>query len=128
MDSDVGLTVDTRIVLSILTGRLMCEFGDMHEVIEKLAAEPIWTLQLIRVCEELKPVILICHPTLEAAIEEAKQVTKENYNEWNDRWIERYGPELLLPIMADPEEHERIDPVSELAEMGVPPEKTIIIE
>jgi hypothetical protein len=36
----------TEVVLSILTGRLLCDFADMHECIEFLAGEPVFTHQL----------------------------------------------------------------------------------
>jgi hypothetical protein len=36
----------TEVVLSILTGRLLCDFSEMHECIEFLAGEPVFTHQL----------------------------------------------------------------------------------
>jgi hypothetical protein len=35
-----------HVVMSIASGRLLCDFGDMHEAIEFLAQEPVFTHQL----------------------------------------------------------------------------------
>ena len=42
---------------SIYSGKLLCQFSDMHEAIEKLAGGAVWTHQIPRVCDELRPMI-----------------------------------------------------------------------
>lgn len=45
------MTEHEKIVVSAYTGVLMCEFGKVHEYIEKILERPIWTHELAR--EEL---------------------------------------------------------------------------
>lgn len=37
------MTKHEAIVVSAYTGVLMCDFGDMHEYVEKKLGRPIWT-------------------------------------------------------------------------------------
>lgn len=105
-------TVD---VLSVVTGRLMGAMGGIYEVLGWMTDESLFTHQLPRVSREAQPVLIAAHPLLQQAVDESEQVTQENYQEWRDRWIDRYGPTIAIPkLTAD--SHERIDPMSELAE------------
>jgi hypothetical protein len=65
------------------------------------------------------------NPELLQAKIEAEQVTPENYLQWVNIWIERYGQFIPVPRMIG-DEHERIDALSELAEK-VHPSKIIVI-
>lgn len=61
------MTKHEAIVISAYTGILMCDFGDMHEFIEKIMGRPVWTHELgsdemhERIKEKVKPEFLrIC--------------------------------------------------------------------
>lgn len=106
----------TDVVLSAVTGILLCEFGKMHEMLEWMAGEPVWTHQLPRVCREAVPVVVAAQPRLQEAIEEADAVTKDNWPEWRKTWLGRYGETLTIPRMTA-DDHKSIGPFTELNAM-----------
>jgi hypothetical protein len=113
----------TRDVLSTVTGRLMGDIGGVYEVLNWMTGESVFTHQIPRISREACPVVVAAHPALQQAIDEAEQVTQENYKEWRQAWEDRYGPTIaVLKFTAD--SHESIDPMSELAEK-VHPDKII---
>ena len=113
----------TATVLTIVTGRLLCKMDAVYEILNWMTGENLFTHQLPRVGEEAKPVILAMHPHLKSAVDEADQVTGENYRAWLTTWEERFGPSIAVPKL-NIAQHERIDPLSELAEK-IPPERII---
>ncbi|TIT43728.1 MAG: hypothetical protein E5W76_05415 [Mesorhizobium sp.] len=118
----------TGAVLSVVVDVLVSEnhMQGVYEVLGWMTGESLYTHQLPRVGREATPVILALHPELEAAVAEAEQVNGDNWREWLATWKARYGETITVPLLTI-EQHERIDPVSELAEM-VPPEKLMIVE
>ncbi|MER9814246.1 hypothetical protein [Mesorhizobium sp. M0129] len=112
-------------VLSTITGTLMSEIGGVYEVLNFMTGESVFTHQIPRISREATPVVLKLHPELEATISEADQVTPENYMTWLATWEERYGKTITVPQMTIGE-HERIDPLSELAEK-VSPDKIVVV-
>lgn len=118
-------TFPTRDVLSTITGRLMGDIGGVYEVLNWMTGESVFTHQLPRIGREATPVVVAAHPQLQQAIDEAEQVTPQNYLEWRKTWEDRYGPEISVPKF-DAASHERIDPLSELSEK-VHPDKIITI-
>lgn len=115
----------TADVLSTITGRLMGEIGGLYEVLNWMTGESVFTHQIPRIGREATPVLIAAHPLLAQAVEEAEQVTSENYKQWRQTWEDRYGQEIAVPkFTADT--HERIDAMSELAEK-VHPDKIIPI-
>lgn len=122
METKTFATVD---VLSTITGRLIGDIGGVYQVLNWMTGESVFTHQLPRISSEARPVILAMHPQLGLAVEEAGQVTPENYKQWLATWEDRYGPEIAVPkFTADT--HERIDPLSELSEK-VHPDKIIAV-
>lgn len=115
----------TADVLSVVTGRLMGDIGGVYEVLNWMTSESLFTHQLPRVGREATPAILAAHPLLQHAINEAEQVTTENWEEWRDTWVYRYGAMLAIPKLSAAQ-HERIDAMSELVEK-VHPSKIIVV-
>lgn len=113
-------------VLTIVTGRLLCEMGGIYEILNWMTSESLYTHQLPRVGREAKPVLLAAFPQLQDASEAAVVVTHENHLEWLAFWKGKYGEALDVPKMTQ-NEHERIDPISEAAE-HFRPEQTIVIK
>ena len=105
-------TVD---VLSTVTGVLLGDIGGVYEVLNWMTGESVFTHQLPRIGREAEPVIVAMHPKLQQAIDEAEAVNRDNWQEWRDRWVERYGATLAVPKM-NHHQHERIDPMSEAAQ------------
>jgi hypothetical protein len=105
-------TVD---VLGTITGILISDIGGIYRVLEWMTDGPVWTHQIPRISREAQPAVLAMHPTLQQALDEAEEVNPGNWEQWRDTWLDRYGPELAVPrLTAD--QHEKIDPLSELAE------------
>ena len=50
------MTEQERIIVSAYTGYLLCDFGKVHEYIEKKMGRPVWTheLALKEVCDEIR--------------------------------------------------------------------------
>lgn len=118
-------TFKTADVLSTITGRLMGEIGGVYEVLNWMTGESVFTHQLPRIGREATPVVVAMHPQLQQAIDEAEQVTPTNFRQWRQTWEDRYGAEIAVPKFSA-DTHERIDPMSELAEK-VHPDKIIPI-
>lgn len=116
----------TADVLGVVTGRLLREggFNDLHEVVEWMAGEPVFTHQIPRICDEASPVIVAMHPELQAVVREAEVMDGGNCLAIVAGWRQRYGETITVPRM-NADQHERIDPVSELAEK-VHPDNIII--
>jgi hypothetical protein len=116
----------TADVLSCVTGRLMGDIGGVYEVLNWMTGGSVYTHQIPRISREAQAVMRKLRPDLEAAISEAKQVTPENYREWLAVWTDRYGPTITVPRM-DHDQHERIDPLSELVEK-VHPDRIVVVK
>lgn len=110
-------TFPTAVVLSAITGRLLCDIGGVYEVLNWMTGESVYTHQIPRIGREAEPVILAAHPHLREAVREAALVNTENWQEWRDRWLLRYGPEIAVPKMTAAE-HKAIDPIAELHAMA----------
>ena len=50
------MTHREKVIISAYTGVLMCNFGDVHEYIEKILGRPVWTHELAdeKVWNEIK--------------------------------------------------------------------------
>lgn len=108
-------------VMSTVTGILVCEdgIGCVYEVLNWMTGESVMTHQIPRISREAQPVLLAMYPEMQAAIDEAEQVNGQNWREWLVTWTGRYGASIAVPVM-NIAEHERIDPISELAEHAHP--------
>jgi hypothetical protein len=116
----------TADVLSTITGYLMSEdIGGVYLVCNWMTGESVFTHQLPRIGREAQAFMVRLRPDLLEAVTEAANVNRENWRRWLAIWIERYGPTISVPKF-DAADHERIDPLSELAEK-VHPSKIIVV-
>lgn len=118
-------TFPTADVLSVVTGRLIGTMKGYCSVLSWMSGESQYTHQLPRVADEATPVILALHPQLSKAVLEAEQVNPDTVATWQQTWIDRYGDEITVPRM-NVDQHERIEPISEMAER-VHPDRIICI-
>lgn len=116
----------TEDVLGTITGVLLGDIGRIYEVLNWMTGESVYTHQLPRIGREAQPVVLAAHPELQSALDERDQVNPSNWEEWRDRWIERFGKTIDVPKFAA-DEHERKGPITELSEM-IPPEKIVAVK
>lgn len=114
----------TAWVLSTVTGRLLCDISGVYDVCNWMTGESVFTHQIPRVCREARSVMIARQPDLDDAVRESELVTQDNWQDWLATWIQRYGETIDVPKMTA-DQHERIDPLSELAEK-VHPSKIIV--
>ena len=106
-------------VIGTITGRLIGKMEGIYALSQFMCGEPVWIHQLARVGREICPVVLRQHPEIEPVIEEAGTITKDNLKEKLEGWTSRFGETIALSPMT-PNDHEPIDPISELTEMTHP--------
>lgn len=113
-------------ILTMTTRKLVStrHMSGLHELAEWMAGGPVWTHQLPRVMREAAPVLLAAHPHLASA--DCEGVTPENIAARIAGWVAQFGETLPVPRMSS-DQHERIDPVSELAEK-VRPDRILVVE
>lgn len=94
-------TFPIGVLLSITTGRLLCEFGDMHECAEFLCGESVWTHQFAYepFNAELKRAVLVQHPQLEPVTGES--VTTDNWQAFLADQTRQFGELFNLIPMAE---------------------------
>ncbi len=128
-------------ILSVTTDRLVSprHIGGVYDILGWMTGESLFTHQLPRVSDEAKPVILKMHPHLggpemDAAVADlSSRLSPERLAvepkvivaAWLAELVAKHGEMLPVPKM-DADEHERIDPVSELAEK-IHPSKIIVV-
>lgn len=113
-------------ILSVTTGCLVSprHIGGVYDILNFMTGESIYTHQIPRVGREAAPVLLKQHPQLVEV--DATGVEPDNFKSWLAEQVKRYGEMLpVQPMTAD--EHESIDPMSELAEK-IHPDRIMVIE
>ena len=109
-------------VLSITTGKLLCEIGGVYAILNHMTGDNLFTHQLPRAMRECAPHLLKQFPQLAAVNAEAG--TAENWAVWLHDQVLEYGNEFEVSKLPE-HAHEFIDPLSELAEK-VHPDKIIV--
>lgn len=110
-------------VLSMTTGKLLCQMEDIYRITQHMAGEPVWTHQLGRVMTESRPHLLAQFPALAAV--SGDDVTPENFAAWLRERVCEHGEWLDVEPMPE-HAHESIDPISELAEK-VHPDRIVTV-
>lgn len=106
-------------ILTVTTGRLLCDMDDLYKILEFMAGEPVWTHQLPRVSDEATPHLLAQFPRLkEIEVPEqfegdTREELQEAVFEWLDKQIEIYGNSFTVRPLPT-EDHTSIDPISEI--------------
>ena len=116
----------TAEVLSCVTRRLLCDIGGVYRVLNWMSGDDLYTHQLPRVMREAQSAMLAFRPDLAKVVEESKQINSENWRDWLAIWIARHGKTIRV-IKLNADQHEKIDPISELAEM-VGPDRIVLMK
>lgn len=113
-------------ILSVTTGRLVSprHMDGVYDILNWMTGESLCTHQLPRVSREATPIILAMHPQL-AAVDKDAEINPDNLDAWLAQQVALFGETLPVPKL-NADQHERIDPLSELSEM-VHPDKIIVV-
>lgn len=112
-------------VLTVATGNLISPRGmeGVYDICNFLSGESVYTHQIPRVIREARPMVLSMHPQLANA--DVSGITPENFKARLAELKAAYGETLAVRKMTK-DEHERIDPLSELAEK-IHPDKIVVV-
>ena len=95
----------TAVVLSITTGKLLCQFPEMHEAVEWLVQEPILSHQFVDsdFNNSVRRGIYVQIPELESI--DSSHVNSDNWETFRDECVARFGAALTLrPIVVQMKE------------------------
>jgi hypothetical protein len=98
---------DLGTILSITTDILLTEIGNVYEILNYMTGDNLYTHQLPRVGQEMKPVLLEQHPEL--AEINASNVNSENWKEFLAEQKKKYGDSLPI-VPCGLWQHQTIDP------------------
>ena len=107
----------TEVVLSVTDGRLLCTFDRVHEFLEFMAGESVWTHQVPRVAGEATPVLLAAHPWLADVPIPEVGGTQEQIQAALDEWAVAIDPPMVMCAPLGVVEHTSVDPISEITMM-----------
>ena len=90
----------TKVVLTLTTGRLLCNFSDMHEMCEWLDGGPIFTHQFASksFVNNLRMKVFSQHPRLLEV--KASEIDKENWQIKRAEYIKKFGSHIELTNVA----------------------------
>lgn len=115
---------ETGQVLTVTTGKLLCDVGKLYEILNFMTGDDLFTHQLGRAAMECKPGVLRQHPQLSAITGE--DITSENALQWLDEKKAELGDGFDLEPLGE-NEHQFIDPIAEAVAM-VGPERVVVVE
>lgn len=102
-------------VLSITTGKLLCDMDGVYEILNHLTGDNLYTHQLPRASRHCKPFILAQLPDLSS--ETMAGVTVDNWKARLDAAIKKYGNEFTLDATACSAAWVSRNPLSEMVEI-----------
>lgn len=114
-------------VLTVTTGRTLCEVGQIYEILNFMTGDNLFTHQLPRASEECTEPLLKQHPQLADVVVPETINSWETCNAWLATQTEKFGAELHVQQLA-PNDHTRIDPLTELAQMTDKPIITVVVD
>lgn len=99
-------------ILSVTTGILLAEFSEVHQLIEHMAGEPVWTHQIPRVAREAEQTLLDQFPQFDGIVV-PEMTTREQVTAWLAPLVSAHGERHeVTPLPRG--EHIRMDPMAEL--------------
>jgi hypothetical protein len=105
-------------ILTVTSGKMVHPFDEVHELLDHLTGDTLFTHQLPRAAEECEPHLRTQHPDL-AAVEVPDGLDSwEKCKAFVSDVIASCGGDTLRPVTPIPsEDHTSIDPISELKMM-----------
>lgn len=113
-------------VLTVVTGKLLSptHMAGVYDILNFMSGDNLYTHQLPRVSDECKPYLLKQFPQL--ADVDASSVDNVNWQAWLAKQEAKFGARFMVEAMPVGE-HERIGPISELAEK-VHPSRIVVFK
>lgn len=113
-------------ILSVTTGRLVSprHMGGIYDILNWMTGESLFTHQLLRVMKEAQPALLAALPQI-ANIAVPEFAKPDDVPAWLSEQVAIYGEMFPVPKLTE-DQHESIDPFSELVEK-VHPDKIVLV-
>jgi hypothetical protein len=113
-------------ILSITTGRLVSlrHMDGVYDILNWMTGDNLSTIQLGRASDECKPWLLRQHPQLAAIV--VPELTLQNWRAWLNEMVAKYGEALAVEQIPE-DDHERIDPLTELQRLRPDFEATVVV-
>jgi hypothetical protein len=105
---------DLGTVLSITTGILLTDIGNVYEILDYMTDDQLFTHQLPRVGREMEPILLEQFPQLKGI--DTKNIDENNWKEFLDSQIAIYGNSFVV-IPVDKSKQNHVDPLQEMTDM-----------
>jgi len=105
---------DLGTILSITDGKLLTSMDNVYEILNYMTGDDLYTHQLIRASQEMKPIILEQYPDLVNV--DTSSVNRENWQEFLNSQIEIYGNGFPI-IPCGLWQHQFINPQEEMESM-----------
>jgi hypothetical protein len=85
----------TPVIVSLISGRLLCAFGELHECAEWVLGHPVWTHEFAvkALWDLMRAKVLEQHHDLDV---DCGSVTQANWEAFRDDLVARLGPEREL--------------------------------
>jgi hypothetical protein len=119
------------VVATIIVGNMLSynRMEGVYKILNHMTGEAVFTHQIGRIMQEASPVLKKALPEFTEWVNESGYglvLDEDSHKEWLGRLTKRWGEELEVPVM-DVNQHESIDPFSELAEK-MHPDKIIQVD
>ena len=108
---------DLGIIISVISGRVFTEIENMYDILDYLTGDSIYTHQIPRVMDQVRPYILSIYPGLEGIGSDAIVTCKEEALAYIDEKKKIFGDSLPLKPITKESGYSHVDPLEELSEM-----------
>lgn len=112
MPDQTAREFDLGAILTVATGIVLAPVADVHELLDYMTGDQLFTHQLPRAMGECAPELLRQHPDL-AAVDVPEFDGEASVLRWLDGQVARFGPRRAVTPLREGD-HTRIDPIAEL--------------
>ena len=109
---------DLAVILTITTLKLFVPVRDFLKALKYITGDDIYTHQMVRVCEDIRPYIIKRYPELDGVGSDFKGTGWDKVTPFIDKMKEKYGATRKLGRLTEKEGYISIDPQVEAENMG----------
>ena len=114
-------------VLSVAGDRLMCDIGQVYEILNFMTGDNLFTHQLPRACRECRPSLAVQFPWIALYMGMQESITPANYKKVLAECESRWGKEVAVEELSAAGDHDFKEPLQELVDT-VGADRVIAIE